>query len=77
MTVHIRVEEVVLSGLSIEDVPAFRSALRERLTELAAGHREPLTARTSAIRAGTPVMAGPQADLAARVATSVWTAVAK
>jgi hypothetical protein len=77
VTVHVNVEEIVLSGLSIEDVPTFRAALRERLTELAAGHRGELRDGTAALRRGTPVTAGPAAELASRVAGSVWTAVAK
>ena len=56
-------EEIVLHGLSIEDVPAFRTALRERLTELALEpSRGNSTAGTAARRTGTPVAAGPRAD---------------
>jgi hypothetical protein len=75
--IDVTVEEIVLSGLSVGDVPAFRAALRERLTELATSHRAPLAPGTAARRTGTPVAAGPQADLAARVAASVWTAATR
>jgi hypothetical protein len=73
--IDVTVEEIVLRGVSVDDVPAFRAALRDRLTELATGHRESLAPATAAVRRGTPVPAGPSADLAARVAGSVWTAV--
>ena len=75
--IDVTVEEIVLHGVSIEDVPAFRGALRERLTELARAHRAPVTPGTAARRTGTPVVAGLQADLAARVAASVWTAATR
>jgi hypothetical protein len=77
MTIQVNVEEIVLRGLSIEDVPAFRAALREQLTQLASSHRGELTGHTAAVRRGTPVAAGPTDQLAARVASSVWTAVAR
>ena len=77
MTVNVTIEEIVLSGVSIEDAATFRGALRERLTELARAHRQPLAPGTAARRTGTPVTAGPQADLAARVAASVWTAATR
>jgi hypothetical protein len=75
--IDVTVEEIVLHGLSIEDVPAFRTALRARLRELATGHRGRLAPGTAARRTGTPVAAGPQGDLAARVASSVWTAATR
>jgi hypothetical protein len=74
MSVHVTVEEIVLHGVVVDDVPAFRSALRTRLAELAAQHRAPVAPATAALRRGTPVAAGPAAELAARVAGSVWTA---
>ena len=75
--ININVEEIVLHGLSIEDVSGFRAALREQLTQLASSHRGELAGRTGAVRRGTPVAAGPADQLAARVASSVWTAVAR
>jgi hypothetical protein len=72
--VNLRIEEIVLHGLSVEDVPAFKAALRERLAELAQRHEAPMPHTTVAVRRGTPVAAGPADQLAARVAGSVWTA---
>jgi hypothetical protein len=73
-SVSINIEEIVLHGLPVEDVSAFRAALRERLTELARRHEAPMREATVAVRRGTPVTAGPADQLAARLAGSVWAA---
>jgi hypothetical protein len=76
-TVSVHIGEIVIDGVAVADVGAFRAAVMDTLTRLAAEHAGGYPSGEATLLVGTPVVAGglAEADLGVRVAHSVWRSI--
>lgn len=72
MTVHIDIGEIILNGVEVPDVAAFRAALMLELTGLAADHHGEIAGGTEHELHGSPVYLSTSERLAGQVARSTW-----
>jgi hypothetical protein len=73
--VRIDIDEIVIDGVDVGDVGAFRAALVAELTGLASGHRGDYPSGRAYELRGSPVESSPSERLGASVARSAWSSM--
>jgi hypothetical protein len=73
--VRLRIDEIVLDGVDVPDVGAFRTSLVAELSRLASGHQGTYPSGAAPVLVGTPVGPSTVDGLGAEVARSVWSSM--